>query len=298
MFKSSIRSALIGMIFPFAILTTVNANAETFAFSYTFEGNRFPFQTWAPGSILSGQFDGTIDPSNLDRVIINSFGQVVLNRTGLPEFVYDAIDASEFNGFGETPVMSFSGATFQFGVCPGGFIDDTDGDGVPDDCAYGRAPGGGFLMEAGASGPNFTTAADGTADANPLCRSGDSTEQRRMDGCRVVDAPIVPENWSLVALTDGDRDSVPDVDDNCPNTVIPESLPSTSLGVNRFALVDGDAEFDTTVSQGQGPQRSYTIADTTGCSCTQIIAAQGLGSGHTKFGCSIGAMDNWLDLVN
>ena len=89
-----------------------------------------------------------------------------------------------------------------------------------------------------------------------------------------------------------------DADDNCANTVIPESLPTKSLGVNRFALVDGDAEFDTTPPKGVGPRRSYTIADTTGCSCTQIIDALGLGNGHTKFGCSISAMDEWVILVN
>jgi len=40
------------------------------------------------------------------------------------------------------------------------------------------------------------------------------------------------------------------------------------------------------------------MGDTAGCSCEQIIDAQGLGNGHTKFGCSIGAMQNWISLVN
>ena len=87
-------------------------------------------------------------------------------------------------------------------------------------------------------------------------------------------------------------------DDYCPSTVIPESIPTKSLGVNRFALVDNiDNVFDTTSPKGNGPQRSYTIADTTGCSCTQIIDELGLGAGHIKFGCSISAMDDWVRLV-
>jgi hypothetical protein len=41
-----------------------------------------------------------------------------------------------------------------------------------------------------------------------------------------------------------------------------------------------------------------TTTDTAGCSCAQIIAALGLGKGHTKHGCSISAMDEWVALVN
>jgi hypothetical protein len=62
--------------------------------------------------------------------------------------------------------------------------------------------------------------------------------------------------------------------------------------------VDDDSEFDTTAPNGNGPNRSYTIEDTAGCSCEQIIENQELGKGHTKFGCSISAMDDWVELVN
>jgi hypothetical protein len=50
-------------------------------------------------------------------------------------------------------------------------------------------------------------------------------------------------------------------------------------------------------SKGKGPGRSYTTVDTAGCSCAQIVAAEGLGKGHSKFGCSIGVMDNWVRKV-
>ena len=53
-----------------------------------------------------------------------------------------------------------------------------------------------------------------------------------------------------------------------------------------------------TKGKGKGPDRSYTTTDTAGCSCEQIIAAQGLGIGHTYRGCSISAMDDWVELVN
>jgi hypothetical protein len=32
--------------------------------------------------------------------------------------------------------------------------------------------------------------------------------------------------------------------------------------------------------------------------CEQIIEQLGLGAGHTKHGCSISAMDEWVALVN
>jgi hypothetical protein len=48
---------------------------------------------------------------------------------------------------------------------------------------------------------------------------------------------------------------------------------------------------------GRGSERRYTVADTGGCSCTQIVAAQGLGAGQTQYGCSIGTMDTWVARV-
>jgi hypothetical protein len=102
----------------------------------------------------------------------------------------------------------------------------------------------------------------------------------------------------LVGLfIDADDDGVWDQIDACPNTVIPESVPTVSLGNNRFAMVDDDGVFDTTPPNGNGPQASFDIFDTAGCSCEQIIEAQELGDGHRKFGCSIGEMEEWVELV-
>ena len=100
----------------------------------------------------------------------------------------------------------------------------------------------------------------------------------------------------LNLIGDLDNDGVLNSDDFCAGTVIPETVPTWRLNPNRWALGDGDFDFDT-VSKGQGPGRSYSTTDTAGCSCAQIVEAQGLGNGHTKFGCSIGVMDNWVELV-
>jgi len=98
---------------------------------------------------------------------------------------------------------------------------------------------------------------------------------------------------------DDDNDGVFDVLDNCPGTVIPESVPTSGqLNPNHWALVDGDFDFDTvTKGKGKGPNRSYSTADTAGCSCEQIIEAQGLGNGLSKYGCTIDVMDAWVELV-
>ena len=105
------------------------------------------------------------------------------------------------------------------------------------------------------------------------------------------------DNVSLVAL-DSDGDGVLDGDDRCEGTTMPELAPTESLGVNRFALVDGDGTFDTQLPSGKGPRRIYTLQDTAGCSCEQIVAAMGLGDGHLKFGCSVGVMNEWVQSVH
>jgi len=98
-------------------------------------------------------------------------------------------------------------------------------------------------------------------------------------------------------VVDGDGDGVLDGVDVCPGTEIPEAVPTVTLRPNRYALVDDDLIFDTVTPPGGGPGEELTTADTAGCSCEQIIDALGLGNGHRKFGCSLGAMREWTSLV-
>jgi len=180
---------------------------QTLAYSYVFNEQNPGLRPWAPGASLTGQINGIVDPLNSDRVIIKGFNSAVLARPAgaLPNWVYDSIDSSEFNTSPVhtlTPVMSFSGAILHFRSCPGGFTNR----GVPDfdfippfnDCPFGFAPGGGFLMsyDHGFAPMGFATAADGTGNS-PLCSPGPPTA-----GCRVLDIPIDVSNWGLVALPD------------------------------------------------------------------------------------------------
>ena len=68
-------------------------------------------------------------------------------------------------------------------------------------------------------------------------------------------------------------------------------MPSKKLGQNRWAEMDGDGVFDTTGKNPTG--RSFTMEDTLGCRCAQIIDECGYGNGHTKHGCSNSVMDWW-----
>jgi hypothetical protein len=302
------------------------------------------------------------------------------------------------------------------------FIDDLDAvlpglvaTGLPlsDLCGTGSLVSGDALISLsdGSVAPNgsctITLALAVPADAEP----GDylnTTGNLRQAGVPV--AGPASAMLRLVDIGDDDGDGVPNDEDFCPGTVIPEAVPTIRLGVNRFALVDADGIFDTTLPPGQapsdlieyllglpgnsppapganppgpggnppgpsvdpsgleglfdllvvptgaagansasgdtfppagtnpggasgsdlllqtagwGPPRSaaafgdpagsgfepsatrelsgnsvFTIEQTAGCSCEQIVDAFGLGQGHTKFGCSLGAMEDWVDYMN
>jgi hypothetical protein len=59
-----------------------------------------------------------------------------------------------------------------------------------------------------------------------------------------------------------------------------------------YALVNSDGTFDTAAPPGRsGRMPSFTIADTAGCSCEQILDRNGaLEAGERSFGCSVGTM--------
>ena len=115
---------------------------------------------------------------------------------------------------------------------------------------------------------------------------------------------------------DDDGDGIDDEDDECAETLVDDwdaGVPSRgSLGSNRWMYdidldVDGDGSF-TQGSTGNGNNNGngngnnqsagWTFEDTAGCSCAQIIDELELGNGHTKWGCSNSAMEDWNALVN
>lgn len=161
----------------------------------------------------------------------------------------------------------------------GDFVSALQMGGLDDDAAVSMAVDG--------SGNVYTTGRfGGTADFDP----GAGTANLTSDGERDVFI-------SKLGPSDSDGDGVLDADDVCDDTVIPEGVPTVWLITNQWALVDDDLNFDTVAPKGVGPVQAFTTTDTAGCSCEQIIAGLGLGSGHTRFGCSISAMEDWVALV-
>ena len=95
------------------------------------------------------------------------------------------------------------------------------------------------------------------------------------------------------AGADLDGDGVPDVEDFCPDTQLPEAVPTSGqLLAGRFAIIDQGPEFST--GRARPDADTFTIFDTAGCSCEQIIDLMGLGAGHSRFGCSLGAMRTFI----
>jgi MYXO-CTERM domain-containing protein len=184
-------------------------------------------------------------------------------------------------------------------VCPNGT--DSDGDGVCDDvdnCRdavnpdQGDSDGDGVGDACDACPNGVDSDGDGTCDDSDNCPTVSNPDQLDSDDDGAGDAcdecPAGDDH-------DPDGDGLCTGRDMCPDTVLPETIPTERLLVNHFADVDGDGVFDTVSPNGRGPQRYYTLEDTYGCSCEQIIEALDLGNGHRKHGCSIGAMDRWVE---
>lgn len=103
------------------------------------------------------------------------------------------------------------------------------------------------------------------------------------------------DNVSLVATdVDCDNDTVSDTIDMCPNTT-PDELTSEQ-GVNRWIW---NGNWVTVAPKGKGPQNNFTMGQTLGCNCTQILDNLKAATGDQmlglyKFGCTQGVLENWI----
>ena len=158
-----------------------------------------------------------------------------------------------------------------------------------------KAPAGSFVDQQGAVDATLCPVGSFSAAAGSVsCTKAPAGSFVDQEGA--VEATLCPPGFTTagsgsVSLgdcfpIDTDSDGVADVDDVCPGTVLPDQ-PTKGLKKNRFAAsIDGFASTDGVVVA--------TLADTGGCSATQIIAAAQLGGGHTKFGLSRSALDAWI----
>jgi hypothetical protein len=115
------------------------ANAELISFSYIFDANSRGDSGLQLSGVVDGDIQGDGDTININSFISASLGSSIYNfgaSTGMRAAIW-----------GDTPTMSFSGATLDFWVCPAGFT--SDGANAPTgtlaDCPFGEG-GGGFLL--------------------------------------------------------------------------------------------------------------------------------------------------------
>ena len=95
----------------------------------------------------------------------------------------------------------------------------------------------------------------------------------------------------IIGPPDADSDGVEDSLDFCPNTELPESF---ELKPNHFGDVDGDGIFEK-MSKKEIADSEFTLKDTFGCSCTQILEIKpGRNIGEKMNGCTKGTLISFI----
>ena len=82
--------------------------------------------------------------------------------------------------------------------------------------------------------------------------------------------------------------------DFCTRTRLPAKVPTVRLGRGRFSNTDKDLAFETKPPPAGPGEPGFTLLDTAGCSCGQIIARRTLGAGQREIGCSRGVIEEFI----
>ena len=195
------------------------------------------------------------------------------------------------------------------GICGCGVSDvDSDGDGTAD-CydACPSDPNKTALGQCGCGVSDVDTDTDGTPDCNDGCPSDPNKTAPGQCGCGALDTDgdgIADCNDACPAdpLNDADMDGLCGDVDICSDSAIPESVPTGELRVNRYAVTgaqfNGVFVFDTRAPNGPGPRHLFTLDDTGGCTCEQILdQTVGKSSNQYRNGCTASVIETWMESI-
>jgi len=155
---------------------------------------------------------------------------------------------------------------------------------------------------------------DGVIDCEDNCPLTPNLNQEDADGDGVGDVcdncPDVPNPDQTDSDSDGEGDACEAMicEVNGDLTAEDENVPTSDkgLGTNRW-IFDGTNWIAGEIpGNGKGPRKSFSIEDTHGCNCEQILTwlhenhpeEYGEMNGHWKFGCSKSVIENFISLTD
>lgn len=151
--------------------------------------------------------------------------------------------------------------------------------------------------------PSSATATAFAATLPPVvtitCDSDGDGVNDLSDNCPLVANPVQEDAdndglWD-VCDADDDNDGVADEADLCENTDADLTVPSLALGPNR-RVFNGTDWITYFKGKGNWPKADFTIEDTHGCNCEQILSlVPGNHEWEYKFGCTKGTIQNFIN---
>ncbi|MEQ9104132.1 MAG: T9SS type A sorting domain-containing protein [Rhodothermales bacterium] len=155
----------------------------------------------------------------------------------------------------------------------------------------GGLAGGMYRLETNSGTVFADTDNDGLTDPQEVLYSTDPTNpDSDGDGISDGDEVAAGTDPNTPDVFDTDGDGVPDDEDLCAASV----FDTMELNPNQWALREGSTDFIQGLTRkGTSSGGSYSVAETGGCSCSDIVEAAGHGQGHLKKGCSNSVMANW-----